>query len=202
MSSDLYTILRALKQFVLCAVAVALVSTLLFIDIIWLHNAVKEVSLTEIAQETLLGLSALIFFRLAQRHPQWRYGFVLLGGFLLTMLIRELDGVFDLIVHGCWVYFALLVTVLCLLGAARNMASTLSGLACFVRSRSYGIMLCALLCILLFSRLMGMHQIWENVLLDGYVRTAKNVVEEGTELFGYTLCFIASLQFMRALARR
>ncbi|MDV5139911.1 hypothetical protein [Chimaeribacter arupi] len=201
MSSDFYTILRALRHFVLCAVVIALFSSLLFVDVIWLHNFVKEISMTEIAQEGLLAGTVLVFFLLARRYPAWRYGFVLLGGFLTTMLIRELDAVFDLIKHGCWVYVAVAVTLACLIAAATHLRSTLAGLACFVRARSYGMMLCGLLCILLFSRLIGMHVIWSHVLLDGYDRTAKNVVEEGVELFGYTLCFLASLQFMRGLPR-
>jgi len=201
MSSDLHTILRAVQHLMLCAVAIALFSSLLFVDVIWLHNFVKEISLTEFAQEGLLAATALVFFQLARRYPSWRYGFMLLGGFLTTMLIRELDGLFDLIKHGCWVYVALAVTLVCLAAAATHLRSTLAGLACFIRARSYGMMLCGLLCILLFSRLMGMHVIWESVLLDGYDRTAKNLGEEGVELFGYTLCFLASLQFMRGLPR-
>ena len=201
MSSDLHTIARALRHFLICAGVIAFFSSLLFVDVIWLHNFVKEISLTEIAQEGLLAATALVYFLLARRYPAWRYGFVLLGGFLTTMLIRELDALFDLVKHGSWVYVALLVTLACLAGAATHLRSTVAGLACFVRARSYGMMICGLLCILLFSRLIGMHAIWEHVLLDGYDRTAKNVVEEGVELFGYTLCFLASVQFMRGLPR-
>ena len=41
-----------------------------------------------------------------------------------------------------------------------------------------------------------MTEIWTAVLGDGYVRTAKNAIEETGELLGYTFILAASLRYL------
>lgn len=58
---------------------------------------------------------------------------------------------------------------------------------------------------LVFSRLFGMHGLWYAILDQSYVRVVKNVVEEGSESFGYMLCLIASVGYycsFRSLPRQ
>ncbi|VTN72574.1 putative transport protein [Klebsiella variicola] len=84
------------------------------------------------------------------------------------MLIRELDGLFDLLSHGSWVWFALLTTVGSLLAPLRHLPQTLSQLAEYTRTPYYGMMISGLLAILVFSRLFGMHGLWYAVLDENY----------------------------------
>jgi hypothetical protein len=67
-----------------------------------------------------------------------RYSNILIGGFFLAMLIRELDGLFDLLSHGSWVWFALLATAGSLLAPLRHLRQTLSQLAEYTRTRITG----------------------------------------------------------------
>lgn len=60
---------------------------------------------------------------------------------------------------------------------------------------SDGMLSAGLLTVLLFARLMGMGTLWHTLLADEFIRTVKNAVEEGTELFGYTLCLLATLSY-------
>ena len=134
-----------------------------------------------------------------------RYSNILIGGFFLAMLIRELDGLFDLLSHGSWVWFALLATVGSLLAPLRHLRQTLSQLAEYTRTPYYGMMISGLLAILVFSRLFGMHGLWYAVLDENYARVVKNTVEEGSESFGYMLCLTATLGYacyFRGLARQ
>ncbi|EOW9564629.1 transporter, partial [Enterobacter hormaechei] len=55
--------------------------------------------------------------------------------------------------------------------------------------------LSGLLAVLVFSRLFGMQVLWHDILEHGYMRVVKNVVEEGSESFGYMLCLAASLGY-------
>jgi hypothetical protein len=80
----------------------------------------SEVSLTEVVQESILAVIVLVHLLLARKYAHLRYSNILIGGFFLAMLIRELDGLFDLLAHGSWVWFALLATAGALLLPLRH----------------------------------------------------------------------------------
>lgn len=201
MSDDIKTITVKLIAFVGCAIFLALMMGLIFIDVHWMNNALHETSFTEAFQEIELGAIALMFFAQAYRQANLRYSLLLTGGFFTCMLIREMDFLFDRVHHGAWVWFALTVTLICLWRAARHLPATLAGLVNFLRHPSWNMMAAGLLTILVFSRLFGMHELWETLMLDGYNRTVKNMVEEGTELLGYSFCLLASLRYLWDISR-
>lgn len=155
--------------------------------------------------ESVLAVIVLVHLLLARKYAHLRYSNILIGGFFLAMLIRELDGLFDLLSHGSWVWFALLATAGSLLLPLRHLRQTLSQLAEYTRTPYYGMMISGLLAILVFSRLFGMHGLWYAVLEENYARVVKNTVEEGSESFGYMLCLTATLGYacyFRGLARQ
>ncbi|MBQ4756108.1 transporter, partial [Escherichia coli] len=92
-------------------------------------NDIPEVSLTEVVQESVLAVIVLVHLLLARKYAHLRYSNILIGGFFLAMLIRELDGLFDLLSHGSWVWFALLATAGSLVLPLRHLRQTLSQLA-------------------------------------------------------------------------
>lgn len=187
------------------AVAAALAVLCLWVDIRVFGNDIPEVSLTEVVQESVLAVIVLVHLLLARKYAHLRYSNILIGGFFLAMLIRELDGLFDLLSHGSWVWFALLATAGSLLLPLRHLRQTLSQLAEYTRTPYYGMMISGLLAILVFSRLFGMHGLWYAVLDENFARVVKNTVEEGSESFGYMLCLTATLGYacyFRGLARQ
>jgi hypothetical protein len=196
MSDDIKIIVLKFAGFFCCALFLALMMGLVFIDVYWMHDAVHETSFTEMFQEIVLGAIALMFFLFAARQPQLRYSLLLIGGFFTCMLIREMDFLFDEIRHGAWVWLALAVAAVCLWRAGRHPSATLAGLVHFLHHHSWNMMAAGLLTILVFSRLFGVHELWETLMLDGYNRTVKNMAEEGTELLGYSFCLLSSLQYL------
>lgn len=196
MQSDFAVIRHKLLAFVACALFLVLMMGLVYIDVNWMNNALHEVSFTETAQELILAGIALSFFIAAGRHANFRPALLLVGGFFICMLIRELDFLFDVIRHGAWLWVALAVTVICLTYAALRPARTLAGLAHLLQHPSWNMMAAGLLTILVFSRLFGMHQLWQHLMMDGYNRTVKNMVEEGCELLGYSFCLFASARYL------
>lgn len=189
-------LVKALLLFIIAACVSSVSILCLWVDIDVLHNALTEYSVTEIVQELVLFIIAALWLRDARRSAQGRQRNVLIAGFFLTMLFRELDALFDYFAHGSWIWLALLTAAFCLTYSMRHLRATLNQLALYVRHPSYGIMLCGLLAILVFSRLFGMHQLWQDIMQGGYVRLVKNIVEEGSELFGYMLCLVATLAFI------
>lgn len=199
MSKDVAVVVRRLGFALMLAVMVGLVLLALFIDVVVLGNAVGEISITEFTQEAFLLFTGLLFLRIAIAWRAHRGGYLLIAGFFFCLLIREMDFFLDTIAHGSWFYFAILCAVVCIGYAMSSLTSTFAGLAHFLRHASYNYMVCGLLAVLVFSRLFGMNQLWGTLMEEGYIRTVKNVAEEGAELFGYTLCLIAGVLYTRSL---
>lgn len=188
-------LLKRLALFLCAAVLIAITTGFIFLDIFVFDNGISETSVTELGQETIVAMICLFFFVKAYQDSEQRGAFTLIMGFFLCILIRELDGVFDQIAHGSWVWFALTVTFISIAIAIREGKRTLKGLIHFITHPSHGMLVAGLLCILLFSRLFGMGILWSKLLGEDYNRTVKNMVEEGSELFGYTLCLISVIWY-------
>ncbi|MBQ0211999.1 hypothetical protein OSB94_05550 [Proteus vulgaris] len=188
-------LLKRLALFLCAAVLIAITTGFIFLDILVFDNGISETSVTELGQETIVAMICLFFFVKAYQDSEQRGAFTLIMGFFLCILIRELDGVFDQIAHGSWVWFALTVTFISIAIAIREGKRTLKGLIHFITHPSHGMLVAGLLCILLFSRLFGMGILWSKLLGEDYNRTVKNMVEEGSELFGYTLCLISVIWY-------
>ncbi len=149
-----------------------------------------ESSFVEVAQEVLIGLSAVITFYLAYCRKNTAY--VLIAGFFTCMFIRELDAVFDQIFHGSWAYLAIAVAISCVYFAIKKTGfkNLVNALGEVVSTRPFVAVLLGMVCVLVFSRLFGIGYIWLTILGDGYVREAKNFAEETCELFGYMQIFL------------
>ncbi|OQV39554.1 hypothetical protein BZ160_17520 [Pantoea vagans] len=196
MRNDLTIIGREMTVFILAALFLALMILPIYIDVAWMNDALHETSFTETTQEIMLAVITALFFIAAQRRPAQRGALTLVAGFYSCMLIRELDFVFDAIQHGSWIWFALAVTAGCLAVALRTPKKTLHALARLLQHRSWPVMASGFLVVLVFSRLFGIHALWQHLMLGDYNRVVKNMAEEGTELLGYGLCWLASVRYL------
>lgn len=196
MRENITLISRELAAFFISGIVLVFCMAMVYIDVNWMNDALHETSFTEATQEGMLALIAALFFFTAAQRPQQRSALILIGGFYSCMLIREMDFLFDLVQHGAWVWFALATTAACFALALRQPRQILPGLAALLQHRSWQMMAAGLLAVLVFSRLFGMHQLWQHLMLDGYNRVVKNMAEEGSELFGYSLCLLASVRYV------
>lgn len=190
------TILRGVLHFLFLSVAAALPVAIIWLDLTVLRNGVSEASLTEYSEQLLLVLTVLCYLYVAKIKPEFRSFGALVVGFFACLLIRELDSFFDKFVwHGFWVYPASLVAASALVYALRDKKQTLDGFSDFVSGTHFPFLSLGLATLLVFTRLFGMGTLWDAVLDEGFVRTAKNVAEEGTELMAYLAVFYASARF-------
>lgn len=203
MHSDVSTIARAFGQFILLALFMLLAPAAVYIDIVLLGDSMKEASITEYSQETLLLVSAASFFILARYNRDVRGFAILVGGFFATMLIRELDSLFDQIVHGFWVYPATAWTCFVLLLAARFRENLLPAMAAATRSHAFVFIIVGLATVLAFSRVFGTGSLWSAVLDDpAAAGLVKNTVQEGLELLGYLLILRGTVGYCREVGLR
>lgn len=103
MRNDVILIGRELTVFLFTSLFITLMICPLYVDVVWMDNALHEASFTETVQELLLVSLAALFFIAARHRPEQRGGLTLIAGFYSCMLIRELDfsSISSVMVAGC-----------------------------------------------------------------------------------------------------
>lgn len=193
MKEDLRFVIKNFIYFLLYGVVCALVLGCIYLDIKH-FKYLPERGFVERAQELLICVSASVFLWLAWKKN--KSGLWLVGGFLACMFIRELDIVFDKIFHGAWAYVAIPVACLCVLKAWKNgVKVTIESLAEFMRTQAFTRLTTGLLTVMVFSRLIGYKPMWKLAMGKHYYWSVKFIVEEGTELFGYSIIFLAAVEY-------
>ncbi|ANQ29641.1 hypothetical protein BA894_23500 [Vibrio natriegens] len=187
----------ALGKFFLLSLLLASSAFAVHIDILYLHNDIGEKSLTEYLQEVYLLITSVLFMQVA-RHQQQRGFAVLVSAFFCLLLIRELDSLFDLIIHGFWKYPAWIITLSAITYSSFHLKSTINPLVEYTKHSSFSLMLGALATLLVFSRLLGMGELWQGLMQDNYMRGVKNTVEEGVELLAYSLILFSAIWYNRS----
>ena len=196
MTENIKTILFGFAEFLLAALIAASVVGCIYLDVT-VHKNIVENSFVEYGQELLLFATTALFVMQAIAKRQG--GLWLVAGFFGCMFIRELDAYFDMIVHGAWKYFALVIVVFALFKAWRlGKENTIASLAAFMKTRAFVFIFIGLLIVLIYSRLFGMGELWKAIMGVDFNRTVKNVVEEGSELWGYALVFWGAVKYWLA----
>ena len=193
MKSDVNVILQKFFFFFFKCLIPAFVVGLIYLDIKTFGNIYEE-SFVEAGQELFLMITSLIFIYLARKKDA--SGLWLVAGFFMCMFIREMDAYFDDIFHGSWKYFAFVSAGFFTWKSwCAGKEKTLQTLAAYMQSPSFSTMSIGMMIVLFFSRAMGMGKLWKLVMGDSFNRVVKNVVEEGTELFGYSIIFLAAVEY-------
>lgn len=179
---------------------VTLICMLVIIGIAYLDisrsGVISESSFTECLQETLLFICICIFAYIVKKYRQ--DAVILVVGFLLSMLIREWDGIFDNIFHGAWKFIALPTAALsCYFAFRSGKEKVIEGLAFFMQMRTYNILLLGLMVVLVVSRILGMRVILLLFAGIDFNEGLKNFMEEAFELLGYLIIFISSILYLR-----
>ena len=193
MKNDMSIIIKNFLCFFLRCLPTALVVGLIYLDVKTFGN-ILEASFVETGQAICLLFTSIIFMYLARKKNA--NGLWLVAGFFMCLFIRELDAYFDDLFHGSWKYFALVCAIVFSCKAWNSgKEKALSTLAVYMESKSFVTMSFGMIVVLLFSRAMGMGKLWKMILGENFNRSAKNVVEEGIEFFGYSIIFLAAVEY-------
>ncbi|MGR5341968.1 hypothetical protein ACPV50_18800 [Vibrio astriarenae] len=191
-----------MKKGLLVFVFTAFAALVIHIDVRLFDSKAGEESLIEYSQDLILLFLVIYLFIKGQKLQAHRGLLFLMSAFFSCLLVRELDGVFDLIVHGFWKYPAWIIAIsACYYSFFVHREATLHSLTQYMQHPSFGLMLGAMALLMIFSRLFGMGDLWEHLLQGGYARAAKNTAEEGIELVSYTLIACASVWYCLSLTK-
>jgi|SRR5690554_2489386 len=194
------SIITSLLKYFLLAIACTYPVAMLMLDILWLNNGVGEHSFTEYSQSLLLILIISTFGYIIMTYEQERPLAYMAAGLFIAMLIREQNSLFNNMGAHLWETLVAITFVIAVILSRRSRAAFVPAFDRYLNSRAAQIMAIGLVILLFYSRFFGMSIIWTSLLDDGYVRTVKNAMEEGTELLAYVLILYASQVYRKQLA--
>ncbi|MUI53040.1 hypothetical protein [Aliivibrio fischeri] len=202
MSSSLKFISFKFINFFFLLVLVSMPVLVIRYDVLVLQNTISEQSATEYVEQLLLLASVLSFAYIGWDNAAYRRASFLIAAFFSCMLIREFDAFFDnLVYHGFWAVPAITVALIAIGYGLTDRNNVLLGLSKMMKQSHFPVLCLGLAILLVFSRLFGMGDMWQQVMGDGYLRVVKNMVEEGSELLGYTVIFYASINYVFSYIR-
>ena len=157
----------------------------------------NERSWTQYSQVVFLVLSGLCFAYGAYVNRARFVPAALLTGMAMLGAVRELDYDFDRVVHGFWKVPAAVVAAVTLGCVWKRRHTLFDAFAHEVKMAYWGVLCAGFGMVFIFSRLFGMRRNWETLLDRGPLTTnVRRLAEEGTELAGYTLIFLAAAGFL------
>lgn len=179
-------------EFLSLLVLFILIPAVIYLDSVVLKNGLGEVSFAEITQSLLLIVSATILISLSRKNEPEGILF-LSGSFLIMLFIREQDHYFDYVYHGFWKVPFLIFFVLILLFKFR--LSVFDGLEKIYLSRGFSYVFLGVVILIVFSRVFGSGLIWKAIMGEDYMHEYKTIIQEGLELFAYSMIFYGCLLF-------
>ncbi len=150
-----------------------------------------ETSLTEKSQEILAFLLFIGFLVIGWKVVKIRHFSFVVSLFFLMSFIREFNDILD-----DWFYFVVPLLAISLYIIVRYFKRLIDGFYTFLKIPSSAFLFVGILVTYVFSRLFGREKFWELLMEDGYMRNVKATVEEGVELLGYSLVFIALIELL------
>lgn len=160
-------------------------------------NLFNEESWTENCQFLLLALSTLFLILSGKNKPEDSAITTLMAGMTTIAMIRECDTFlsYDLF-DGAWQTGALIAALATLALVYLKKDRLVPSIARFLKRPSFGYFMCGFITVFVYSRLFGRGVLWLDIMgKEHYLRAVKNAAEEGTELFGYSVLFIACVEF-------
>ena len=160
----------------------------------------SEQSWTEYAQLVLLLLTAIAFgvggrLQRARHIPAY-----LLAAVALLAAVREMDWVVDRIAHGFWKVPTAGIVLVMVAYLWKQRSALFDAFAREVVQSYWGTLCSGFGMVFVFSRLFGMRRNWEAMLSSEMsittIRSVRRLAEEGTELAGYALIFVAAAGFL------
>ncbi len=151
-----------------------------------------EIGLVEPLQAVFVMVTALLFLITGRLDKTREPLAVVMAGFLFCLFIREFDYFLEeLVARHVWKMLGFLTLAFVVTYVAKNAKRVVESILDFVSQPSFGFFISGLPVVIVFSRLFGYGDFWKELIEGDYCRVIKTIIEEGTELLGYTLLLIA-----------
>ncbi|MDR1283382.1 MAG: hypothetical protein LBK99_21570 [Opitutaceae bacterium] len=193
--------LPALARFAAYIAGILCISYLIYRDARSGPERFGETSWVEMTQLVVLLVSTVTGLRIWRGGSEIRHAALLLATFAGVSFIRECDAFLDeYVFDGCWQVLVFSILAIVFFHIWKNRLSLLAGMKLYLPSSACGLFMGGFLTTYVFSRLFGTRYLWRTALQEGYVKIAKTMAEESTELFGYALLLFSVIE-MAVMAR-
>ena len=191
---------QSAKKIIIFGIRIAIYSALMvLLNVLFMIDAGHETrtgkfgenSITEIMQELFLFLSGILFLFIGRTDRELKAISNLIALFFFMSFIREFNNQIDF-------WFWLVLPLFFLFGwlAIRDRNKLLPSTTMLMEIPAFAYLITGFLVTFVFSRFFGRTSFWMALLGEDYNRWAKNAAEEGIELLGYTLFFIAAIEIL------
>jgi cytochrome bd-type quinol oxidase subunit 2 len=161
-----------------------------------------EDSMTEHVQGIIFFSLALGMLIISTRVQQVSMLASMFAGFFILAFIREQDALLEHnIGTGAWQALVTLVLLAMIYRARSGWVRLKSEFVSHLETCSFGLFIGGFLTTFIFSRLIGMEELWMAILEGDYQRSVKNAVEESFELLGDSLLLFSGVEFYFRYAR-
>ena len=183
-----------LLRFVSYSIALLVVAKIIEIDM--LDQSVKEGGFVERSQELLVFTSAIIAAAIGLKHPRIRTLSYVFSTTAVIALIREMDAFLENnLFDKAWQVLALVVILPTLWFVCKNFNKLMDQFYGIFNTFSFGLMFSGTIIVHVFARLFGRDSVWIAMMTEEkYVRTVKDVAEEGIELLGYAIALMGVIE--------
>ena len=183
-----------LLRFVSYSIALLVVAKIIEIDM--LDQSVKEGGFVERSQELLVFTSAIIAAAIGLKHPRIRTLSYVFSATAVIALIREMDAFLENnLFDKAWQVLALVVILPTLWFVCKNFNKLMDQFYGIFNTFSFGLMFSGTIIVHVFARLFGRDSVWIAMMTEEkYVRTVKDVAEEGIELLGYAIALMGVIE--------
>jgi hypothetical protein len=170
------------------------------------YYGTSEFSPVEIIQAIILVLCCGVMGWVARYCPSQRPLAIPLGAFALVCLIRESDYFLDnYIVDNLWQTLDAIIAALVIVYTYRNRRRVRIALARIWPSPGLTLLFSGAIILFAYGPLVGHGPLWQSILGEHYLRVVKLAIAEFTELSGYFLWMIGTVEYAfqaRAIAYR
>jgi hypothetical protein len=169
------------------------VTGFIYLDTSILNNRLTELSFTEFAQSGFILISTVLFLIKTKKEPSSAGLFILISGLFAMMFVRESDYYLDAIYHGFWKVPVSIIFIVCLFFTYKNKTKIIQPLLKYQNTKAFTYTFIGFLITIVFSRLFGTGSLWIEIATSADSSYIKTVVQEGLELFGYSLVLMGAI---------
>ena len=156
----------------------------------------SEYSPVEVIQPLILGICGLLMLWVTQHCPSQRPIAIPFGGLALIFLIRELDYFIDrLFVVNLWQALVAIVAALIIAYSYRHRRRFRIAWGRIWPSPGLTLLFAGALILFTFVRFIGQESLWMSMLGNDYHRIVERAAEEFTELMGYLMWLLGTIEY-------
>lgn len=191
-----------IRNFIYLLFVMCFIGFVNYLASIYKAETFAENGVVENIQLGLLLASGMCFFLQGMYFKAWRPLMFFLASLCFLASCRELDKTLDELIYGLRWRIGFVFPLIAAEYALKYKETARQNLFAFLGSSSFCLMFCALIIIFPIAQCIGHRPLIINVLGENQMAQIKELFEECSEVIGYFLIFLASIESYAGLIRK